>query len=289
MAKAKKRVAARKKSSRRGKATAKLARKKTAKRVTPKRAKSKVRRAGTSATKPAAKKKPPPKTVAKKARRKAPRKVAEVPVVIDVIEKRVAGVVVVNQDELRAIDDRPSEELVKTLDEYPDRHTDPDQPPPAMDEKEAAAVAAATHWRVAKSLRKLLAQVNAKFPGRKKDSDGTIGDERHCGASGGSSDHCPNVVDGGVGVVTAMDITHDPAHGLDAGAVADKLRLSHDPRIKYIISNSRIANFQSLDGQPPFAWRPYTGANPHNKHFHISVKPGKTGPGGYDTITDWSF
>jgi hypothetical protein len=290
MAKAKKRVAARKKSSKRGKASAKPARKKTAGRATPKRAKSKVRRAGMSATKPAAKKKPPPKTVA--APRKAPRQVAEMAVettIIDVIEEPVPGVVVVNQDELRAIADRPSEELARTLDKYPDIHNDPGQPPPAMDEKEAAAVAAATHWRVAKGLRKLLAQVNAKFPGRKKDSDGTIGDERHCGASGGSSDHCPNVLDGGVGVVTAMDITHDPAHGLDAGAVADKLRLSHDPRIKYIISNSRIANFQSLDGQPPFAWRPYTGANPHNKHFHISVKPGKTGPGGYDTITGWNF
>jgi hypothetical protein len=52
MAKAKKRVAPRKKSSKRGKASAKPARKKTAKRAMPKRAKS--RRAGMSATKSAA-------------------------------------------------------------------------------------------------------------------------------------------------------------------------------------------------------------------------------------------
>jgi hypothetical protein len=44
MVKAKKRVAIRKKSSKRGKASAKPARKKAAKRTTPKKAKSKVRR-----------------------------------------------------------------------------------------------------------------------------------------------------------------------------------------------------------------------------------------------------
>ena len=32
-----------------------------------------------------------------------------------------------------------------------------------------------------------------------------------------------------------------------------------------------------------------TSPKPHEKHFHISVKPGKTGPGGYDTTTDWSI
>jgi hypothetical protein len=137
---------------------------------------------------------------------------------------------------------------------------------------------------VAKSLLRLREQVNTKFPGRSTDSDGTIGDLHHCP---GSSDHCPNITDGGVGVVTAMDITHDPAHGLDAGAVGETLRVSQDPRIKYIISNRRIANFQALGGQPAFAWRPYTGANPHDKHFHLSIKSGRDGPTGHDTTTDW--
>jgi hypothetical protein len=62
MAKAKKRVAARKKGSKRGKPSAKPARKMAAKHATPKKAKSKVRRAGMSATKPVAKKKRPPET-----------------------------------------------------------------------------------------------------------------------------------------------------------------------------------------------------------------------------------
>ena len=101
MAKAKKRVATRKKSSKRGKASVKPARKKAAKRMTPKKAKSKVRRAGSGAPKPMAKKKLPPKTAARKAPRKAPRQVV-VPVedtIIDVIEEPVPGVVVVTEYE----------------------------------------------------------------------------------------------------------------------------------------------------------------------------------------------
>jgi hypothetical protein len=101
MAKAKKRVATRKKSSKRGKASAKSARKKAAKRMTPKKAKSKIRRAGEGAPKPMAKKKRPPKTPARKAVGKTPRQVV-VPVedtIIDVIEEPVPGVVVVTEYE----------------------------------------------------------------------------------------------------------------------------------------------------------------------------------------------
>ena len=98
MAKAKKRVATRKKSSKRGKASAKPGHKRAAKRATPKEAKSKVRRAGGGAPKSAAKKKRPPKTAA----RKTPKHVVEVPVedtIIDVIEEPVPGVVVVTEYE----------------------------------------------------------------------------------------------------------------------------------------------------------------------------------------------
>ena len=101
MAKAKKRVATRKKSSKRGKASAKPRRKAAAKRTTPKAAKSKVRRAGNGASKPAVKKKRPPKTAARKAPRNAPRQVV-VPVedtIIDVIEEPAPGVVVVTEYE----------------------------------------------------------------------------------------------------------------------------------------------------------------------------------------------
>jgi hypothetical protein len=94
MAKAKKRVAARKKSSKRGKASAKPARKKAAKRMTPKQAKSKVRGA--------AKRQRQSKIAARKAPSKTPRQAVEVPVedtIIDVIEEPVPGVVVVTEYE----------------------------------------------------------------------------------------------------------------------------------------------------------------------------------------------
>jgi hypothetical protein len=81
MAKAKKRVAARKKSSKRGKANAKPARKMAAKKATPKKAKSKVQRAGMSAKKPAPKKKQALEPMEK-------REVAAMPVAtFDVIEE----------------------------------------------------------------------------------------------------------------------------------------------------------------------------------------------------------
>ena len=98
MAKAKKRVATRKKSSKRGKASAKHARKKAAKRMTPKQAKSKVR----GAPRPMSKRQRQSKIAARKAPSKTPRQAVEVPVedtIIDVIEEPVPGVVVVTEYE----------------------------------------------------------------------------------------------------------------------------------------------------------------------------------------------
>ena len=130
-------------------------------------------------------------------------------------------------------------------------------------------------WRVAKSLETLRRQVNDMAPGRSTASDGTIGDQSHQLTN---SDHNPNAAN----VVTAMDITHDPAHGVDAGAMAEMLRLSQDPRIKYIISNRRIASSKIQ----PWVWRPYNGANAHTKHFHVSVMPD---PKLYDDTAPWAL
>lgn len=87
------------------------------------------------------------------------------------------------EDQVRGIEDRPDGEAAKQLDAYPDDHGDPDEPAAA-----APSGPPATQWRVAKSLLRLREQVNANFPGRSTDSDGTIGDLHHCP---GSSDHCP--------------------------------------------------------------------------------------------------
>ena len=42
---------------------------------------------------------------------------------------------------------------------------------------------------------------------------------------------------------------------------------SRDPRIKYLIFQGRIVS--SL--RQPWVWRPYTGANAHMQHLHVSV------------------
>jgi len=138
-------------------------------------------------------------------------------------------------------------------------------------------------WRVAKSLDVLLKQVNTKAPNRNKASDGSIGDAAHASRN---SDHNPWIVEGGVGVVTARDITHDPDRGCDAAALAEAIRASLDPRIKYIIWKRRIANSSAIGSQPAWAWRPYTGSNPHDHHVHISVKSDKAS---YDSTVGWSI
>lgn len=135
-------------------------------------------------------------------------------------------------------------------------------------------------WRVAQSLEVLRDQVNARWPHRNKENDGTIGDSSH---QSRSSDHNPWVKDGKMGVVTAMDITNDPKSGCDAGAIAEALKQSRDKRIKYIISNRRIC--AGVDGPSPWTWRKYTGSNPHDHHFHLSVRSDKAL---YDSTDKWS-
>lgn len=122
-------------------------------------------------------------------------------------------------------------------------------------------------WRLAISLNKFRDQINTMFPKRSKVSDGTIGDAAHASRS---SDHNPWVKDSkGQPIVTALDITHDPKNGVDTYALADYLLAKKDPRIKYIISNKKIAS--GARGPSPWKWRKYTGKNPHDHHVHISV------------------
>lgn len=124
-------------------------------------------------------------------------------------------------------------------------------------------------WRMARALDTLLLNVNAFAPNRSKSSDGGIGDAAHASRS---SDHNPWVKIGNDNVVTARDLTHDPAGGLDCNALADALIRSADPRIKYIIWDKRICSGAG-QGQAAWTWRKYTGSNQHTKHLHISVKP----------------
>ena len=135
--------------------------------------------------------------------------------------------------------------------------------------------------RIAKSLDKLRSQVNARWPGRNKKSDGWIGDAAHAKTN---SDHNPHVKDGSTGVVTALDVTHDPKSGCDAGVIANVLIASRDPRIKYIIWNRQIT--AGDDGPSPWNARKYSGKNPHTMHVHTSVRASKAK---YDDTSDWAI
>lgn len=130
-------------------------------------------------------------------------------------------------------------------------------------------------WRLATSLAVLREQINKAYPKRSKKSDGTIGDTAHASRK---SDHNPWVKSGGIGVVTAIDITHDPANGVDGHVLSRQL--AADPRTKYVIYNFQI--YRSY--KPKLGWASYSGTNPHVHHVHLSVKPESM-----DQTTPWAI
>jgi peptidoglycan hydrolase-like protein with peptidoglycan-binding domain len=134
--------------------------------------------------------------------------------------------------------------------------------------------------RLAKSLITLIDQVDQKFPSRDRHNDETIGDLAH---QQRDSDHNPHIRDGAMGVVTALDITHDPAVGFDAQVFADSLRAAKDPRIKYVIFNGRI--FSSTES--PWVWQARNrGSGDHSEHVHVSVVGDRER---YDDTQQWPF
>jgi murein L,D-transpeptidase YcbB/YkuD len=131
-------------------------------------------------------------------------------------------------------------------------------------------------WRLAESLKTLRAQINAAFPNRDKASDGSIGDAQH---SARKSDHNPN----DAGVVCAIDTDEDLSptiHSIED--IVSAIRASKDPRVNYIIYEKRI----TVPGSNLQEWKPYTGPNPHDHHFHISVKQD---PRLYDDPRPWDI
>jgi len=108
----------------------------------------------------------------------------------------------------------------------------------------------------------LRAQLDATWPDRKRASDGIMGDSAH---QGRKSDHNQG---------NAIDVTAGNGNSLDVGALWEAFRrqMSVTPtgRISYLIFSRRIAS--PIDR---WAWRPYTGPNPHLTHGHLSIKDGQ--------------
>ncbi len=120
------------------------------------------------------------------------------------------------------------------------------------------------HGTPAPSLVLLRHQADAKAPRRSRASDGIMGDAAHHART---SDH---------NLGNAIDLTHDPLGGLDAGATAEEARrqMKSYPsgRISLIIWNRQKAS-RSTGWQ----WRRYTGPNPHTSHVHLSIRPSARG------------
>lgn len=143
-------------------------------------------------------------------------------------------------------------------------------------------------WRPANSLVILREAFNQSYPQRSKADDGTIASDAHRAANP-ASDHEVNEH----GVVCALDITHDPAHGVDTYRIADYMRLHHDFRLHYIISDRRIAGDAAFvkknphyNCPGPWMWGTYDGKNPHDEHVHFSVLQD---PAVYDSLAPWDI
>lgn len=118
----------------------------------------------------------------------------------------------------------------------------------------------------ARCCRKALDDATARWPRRNRASDGIMGDLSH---KRRKSDHN----DG-----NAYDLTHDPANGVDCHTLSRQV--INDARVTYVIWNHRIFNrSRAAEG-----WRNYTGANPHTKHMHVSIRAASR-----DDLSPWPW
>lgn len=147
------------------------------------------------------------------------------------------------------------------------------------------------------SIRSLGGQVT-NYPDRPSTYDGTVASKQHDKISP-TSDHRPTP-HRGPGIVRAMDVTVTEL----LGAVwTESIRISEDPRVRYIIYRGR--KFNGAGGPYPWGWKPYLGLNPHEEHFHVSTNSGQdhnaskwdlkgenmTGPNGepnWEKVSDWA-
>ena len=98
----------------------------------------------------------------------------------------------------------------------------------------------------------VLRQATAIVPLRMKASDGLLPSKAHL-AQNPNSDHNTGL---------AVDLTHDPARGIDCHEIYENLQ--SDKRVKYLIFKGKIWSVKKGELK-------YTGSNPHNKHLHISI------------------
>lgn len=101
----------------------------------------------------------------------------------------------------------------------------------------------------------VLRQATALWPKRNKASDGLLPSAAHI-SQNPNSDHNTGY---------AVDLTHDPRNGVNCTKIYEEMK--KDIRVKYLIFKGKIWVVGKGETQ-------YKGANPHDKHLHISIKDG---------------
>lgn len=112
-------------------------------------------------------------------------------------------------------------------------------------------------WVTSDAIRSLGEQVETEWPER-RPQDGTVASKSH--TQWPISDHG---VDPNGGIVRAIDIGLPPD-------LAEALRLSRDPRLKYVIHKDQMFSSYPAHGFAPYTWRPYTKGG-HGSHTHVSM------------------
>lgn len=115
----------------------------------------------------------------------------------------------------------------------------------------------------AKTLVQARAELTHLHPQRSIASDGICASAKHHKQNPNSDHETGN----------ALDITHDPIHGVDVDLMFSRIVARRDKRVKYLIRNKHICRSYDKPGIPAWTWAPYNGINPHTKHGHISIYP----------------
>jgi peptidoglycan hydrolase-like protein with peptidoglycan-binding domain len=123
-------------------------------------------------------------------------------------------------------------------------------------------------WYAAPSLVALRKEVDARWPGRSRSSDGVIGDTRHAART-----NSHNPVGGGGGPRVG---THGAVHAMDITSSGIEVRLLlsavvGDPRVWYVIHDGQI--WSRTTGWAPVAYR----GDPHTTHVHVNLREDSQG------------
>ena len=145
------------------------------------------------------------------------------------------------------------------------------QPPPVEPSLESGSMLGSLSlipWFAAPSLVTLRKEVDARWPGRSRSSDGVIGDTRHAART---NSHNPVGAGNGPGVGTrgavhAIDIT---SAGIDVAAFLSAV--VGDPRVWYVIHDGQI--WSRTTGWAPIAHR----GDPHTTHIHVNLREDSQG------------